>query len=406
MGSGGREHALAVALARTAEVVVAPGNRGMALLGTEVTGESPLSVGADLFVIGPEVELASGLGDRLRAEGRRVFGPGADGAMLETSKAWMKDLLSEAGVPTARYGVFDSVEPAVELVSGWPGPCVVKTDGLASGKGVTVCASVEEAVVDLEEKLSGRAFGDAGRRVVVEEALQGRELSVMALTDGRRLQVLPAARDHKRALDGDQGPNTGGMGAYSPVADAGPALVGEIMDKAIEPVLWALRRRGIDYRGVLYAGVMLTEEGPKVLEFNVRFGDPEAQAVLPLLGGDLAGLLRGAADGEMREVGEMGAAPPGSCACVVACTEGYPESPVTGDEVHGLEGAAKQPGTWVLSAGIGAGPGSEGLTAGGRAVNVCGVGPNLDDATRLAYATLEMISWRGMRYRRDIGSAA
>ncbi|MDQ2754022.1 MAG: phosphoribosylamine--glycine ligase, partial [Actinomycetota bacterium] len=301
MGSGGREHALALALAPTADVIVIPGNAGMERRRTDATDRPeaircqaalrPDEVDADLWVIGPEAPLVDGLADRLRAAGKSVFGPGADGARLEGSKAWMKEILASAGVPTAAYGAFDAVTPAVEFLRHLPGPWVVKTDGLAAGKGVLVTDSLEAAEADVTAKLSGKAFGDAGRRVVIEEGLSGPELSVMALCDGRRAVALAPAQDFKRAADGDHGPNTGGMGAYSPVEAATPAVVDAVMDLAVRPTLAALSDRGIEYRGVLYAGLMLTEAGPRVLEFNVRFGDPETQVILPRWQGDVAAVL-------------------------------------------------------------------------------------------------------------------
>ncbi len=292
VGAGGREHALARALATTAdEVIVTPGNAGIEALEaqTAATGAGRIrcspapaeEIDADLVVVGPEAPLVDGLADRLRSRDRLVFGPGADGAQLEGSKAWMKHLLEVAGVPTAAYAVFDEAAGAAAWLRGRPGPWVVKTDGLAAGKGVLVTDDIETAVADVEAKLSGAAFGAAGRRVVLEEALAGPELSVMAICAGGRAVPLAAAQDFKRVGDGDTGPNTGGMGAYSPVPAAGAELVDEVMARAVEPTLAALGKRGVDYRGVLYAGVMLTDDGPKILEFNVRFGDPEAQVVLP-----------------------------------------------------------------------------------------------------------------------------
>ena len=287
VGSGGREHALAVVLARTADVVVTPGNPG--ITGRSVEGHTITSVAtpveqieADLYVIGPEVPLVDGLADRLRADGRLVFGPGADGAQLEGSKAFMKEMLAEAGIPTAQFGAFEEVGPALEFLRSLEAPWVVKTDGLAAGKGVLVTDSLAEAEADVMAKLSGDAFGSAGRRVVIEEGLTGPECSLLVLCDGQRLAALAPAQDFKRRDDDDLGPNTGGMGAFSPVPSVDDALVESLVAEAVAPLVVALRARGIDYRGVLYAGLMLTPTGPKVLEFNVRFGDPETQVVLPV----------------------------------------------------------------------------------------------------------------------------
>ncbi|HEX6595356.1 MAG TPA: phosphoribosylamine--glycine ligase, partial [Acidimicrobiales bacterium] len=263
VGAGGREHALADVLARSGhEVVVTPGNPGIPWS----VATPPEDVEADLYVIGPEVPLVEGMADRLRARGRLVFGPGADGAQLEGSKRWMKDLLVEAGVPTARHGSFTDADAAVTFLETLPPPYVVKTDGLAAGKGVLVTESLTEAIDDVQAKLSGAAFGRAGRMVVIEEGLTGPELSLLCVCDGMRAVALAPAQDFKRLLDGDAGPNTGGMGAYSPVPAAGPAVVAEILETAIEPTLGALGARGIDYRGVLYCGLMLTSAGPKVIE--------------------------------------------------------------------------------------------------------------------------------------------
>ena len=350
VGGGGREHVLADVLGRTAEVVVTPGNAGI----PGSTERPPEEIEADLFVIGPEQPLVDGLADRLRAAGRLVFGPGADGARLEGSKTWMKELLDRAGVPTARYGAFSDVAAAEEFLAGLEGPFVVKTDGLAAGKGVLVTADRREAAADVAEKLSGRAFGPAGRRVVIEEGLAGSEVSLLAVCDGSRLAVLPAAQDHKRVGDGDAGPNTGGMGAYSPVPFVDGRLVDEIVEAALEPTLAALVKEGIDYRGVLYAGLMLTPAGPRVLEYNVRFGDPEAQVVLPRLEGDVAAWLASAAAGDLDVEPAVSAE---ACVTVVMAAEGYPLSPRPGDRILGIEEAAALPGVTVYCAGVATGPG-------------------------------------------------
>ncbi len=285
VGSGGREHALAHVLARTADVVVTPGNPGMAPPIT-VADDTPVEeIQADLYVIGPEAPLVAGLADTLRAQGRAVLGPGADGALLEGSKAFMKEVLHAAGVPSARFATFDALEAgaAMDYLETLPGPWVIKTDGLAAGKGVLVAQSLNEARADVTAKLSGASFGEAGRHIVIEEGLVGEECSLLVLCDGTHAVPLVPAQDFKRVGDGDTGPNTGGMGAYAPMLHVGGAAVDRIMDTAVLPLVEELRRRGIDYRGVLYAGLMLTPDGPKVIEYNVRFGDPETQVVLPLL---------------------------------------------------------------------------------------------------------------------------
>jgi phosphoribosylamine--glycine ligase len=397
VGSGGREHALAVALARPGhQVVVTPGNPGI----PGSTATPPEQVEADLFVIGPEGPLVEGLADRLRAQGRLVFGPGADGARLEGSKAWMKEVLAEAGVPTARHGVFRQVEPAARFLRSLAPPYVVKTDGLAAGKGVLVTESRAEAEADVAAKLSGTAFGPAGRTVVIEEGLTGAELSVLCVCDGRRAVPLAPAQDFKRLGDGDTGPNTGGMGAYSPVPWATDDVVGEVLERAVEPALAALRRRGVDYRGVLYAGLMLTADGPKVLEFNVRFGDPEAQAVLPRFSGDLAHLLAEAARGHLVSEPEWDER---VAVTVVLAADGYPSAPRTGDPIRGLD---EVPGEMVYFAGVGRDDQRRLVTAGGRVLSVTALGTDLTDARDEAYAAAGRLSWAGMQYRRDIAELA
>ena len=406
VGSGGREHALAVALARTADVLVCPGNPGMSALGVSCVAASPQSVGADLFVIGPEDPLVGGLADRLRAAGHLVFGPGADGARLEGSKAWMKDLLAAAGVPTAAYGAFTETGAAVEFLRSLPGPWVVKTDGLAAGKGVLVTDDLDAAIGDTKAKLSGATFGGAGRRVVIEEGLTGPELSVMAICDGVRAWALAPAQDFKRAGDGDSGPNTGGMGAYSPVPGAGESIIEEVLDGAVRPTLAALRARGIDYRGVLYAGVMLTPGGPKILEFNVRFGDPETQVVLPRWHGDVAAALAAAAAGRLDTVGgaEFG---PDAAVCVVLAAPGYPEATETGQSIAGIQEARRLPGIQLYAAGVGISAGGDGLvTAGGRVLGVGATGATVASARGRAYEAVSLLSWPGMTYRRDIAGFA
>lgn len=398
VGAGGREHALAVALARFGnEVVVTPGNPGIP--GSRAV--DPVEVDADLFVIGPEQPLVDGLADKLRADGRLVFGPGADGACLEGSKRWMKVVLDDAGVPTARHGSFTEVAPAVDFLRSLPPPWVVKTDGLAAGKGVLVTTDLVQAEDDVKAKLSGAAFGDAGRTVVIEEGLAGAELSVLAVCDGTNAVALAPAQDHKRLGDGDAGPNTGGMGAFSPVPLAPPQLIETVLETAVLPTLAALRRRDIDYRGVLYAGLMLTADGPKVLEFNVRFGDPEAQVVLPRLDGDLAALLAEAAGGRLRSQPAFSSQ---TAVTVVCASEGYPTSPRTGDRIEGLDAASAVEGVTVYCAGVAAGEAGALRTAGGRVLDVTALAPTLAEARQRVYTAISRLSWPGMQYRTDIAS--
>jgi phosphoribosylamine--glycine ligase len=402
VGSGGREHALAHVLGRTAEVVVTPGSPGIPGSVATPLGE----IEADLYVIGPEQPLVAGLADELRAAGRLVFGPGADGAHLEGSKAWMKEVVSAAEVPTARYAAFDEVAPALDFLSALPGPWAIKTDGLAAGKGVLVTSSRAEAEADVRAKLSGESFGDAGRTVVIEEGMTGPELSLLVVCDGERAVPLAPAQDFKRVGDGDTGPNTGGMGAYSPVPVAGDDVVAEVMDRFIAPTLAELRSRGIHYCGVLYAGLMLTRDGPRLVEYNVRFGDPEAQVVLPRLTTDLADLLAAAAAGDLTQ-----APPPafdtGACVTVVMASEGYPVAPRTGDVIDGIA-AAEAEGAMVFSAGVALGPDDDGalVTAGGRVLAVTGSGPTVAAARDHAYRAVSLISWPGRYYRTDIAREA
>ena len=393
VGGGGREHALAAVLARSAEVVVSPGNPGIP------NSVPDLPDDADLYVIGPELPLVDGLADRLRADGKLVFGPGADGARLEGSKAWMKDLFAEIGLPTARHGTFGAEQPALAYLDTMTPPYVIKTDGLAAGKGVIVTESLTEARNAVGDYLSGSAFGDAGRTLVIEEGLVGPEMSVFAVCDGDRAVPLVAAQDFKRIGDGDRGPNTGGMGAFSPAA--GP--VDLVMEQCVEPTLAALRRRGIDYRGVLFAGLMLTADGPKMLEYNVRFGDPECQVIVPRLTSDLTELLAQAAAGSIRDEPTFG---DDAMVTVVCAAADYPAAPRTGDVISGIEAAAAIDGVDVFCAGVGRDRSGNLVTAGGRVLDVCGRGPTIAAARALAYAGVQQISWDGLQYRTDIAARA
>jgi len=384
-GKGGREHALAWAFDRAGhDVLVTPGNAGIPWS----TPTDPTELDADLFVLGPDDHVVDGVGDRLRAQGKLVFGPNADGGRLEGSKAWMKDLLAEAKVPTARYASFTELEPAKAFMRTLHGGVVVKTDYLALGKGVLVTDSYDEAVEDAARKLEQGA-------IVVEELLDGPEVSLFAVCDGERAVALPLCQDHKRVGDGDTGPNTGGMGAYSPV----PFDAGDAMDTCVLPTLDALRRRGIDYRGVLFAGLMLTGDGPKVLEYNVRFGDPEAQVLLPRFTSDPAELLLDAADGKLRSTPTF---TDDAALTVALCSEGYPAPPRTGDRIEGIVEAEQVPGVTVFCAGVGPGM----VTAGGRVLNVTAVAPTIAEARARAYDAVGRITWPGIHYRTDIARSA
>ena len=417
VGSGGREHALVWGLARSPgapELVAAPGNPGIAELARCVAldGSDPVAVAdladdldVDLVVVGPEGPLVAGVADAVRARGRLAFGPGAAAARLEGSKAWMKQVLADAGVPTARHRAFDAAqhEAALAFLDGMAPPYVVKTDGLAAGKGVVVTESLTEARDAVGAYLSGAAFGDAGRTLVIEEGLIGPELSLLVVCNGDPDAAFPLApaQDFKRVGDDDRGPNTGGMGAYSPVPVAGPGVVEMVMERAVRPTLACLAADGIEYRGVLYAGMMLTPDGPKVIEYNVRFGDPECQVVVPRATGDFAALLRAAAAGEPVTVSFSTDA----CVTVVLAAEGYPASPRTGDVIEGLDAAGMVPGVTVFHAGTRR-AGDDLLTAGGRVLDVTATGADLAEARARAYAAVGMIHWPGMQYRRDIAAAA
>jgi phosphoribosylamine--glycine ligase len=400
VGSGGREHALAHVLARTASVVVTPGGPGI----PGSTDAPPEELDVDLVVVGPEAPLVEGVADRLRARGIPVYGPGADGAHLEGSKVWMKEVVAAAGVPTARYGGFSEPEPALEFLRSLDGPWVVKTDGLAAGKGVLVTDSLIDAEDDVKAKLAGASFGAAGRNVVIEEGLVGPELSVLAVCDGRNAVALAPAQDFKRAHDGDTGPNTGGMGAYSPVPMVSDELVEDVLDRFVEPTLAELRRRGIDYRGTLYAGLMLTADGLKLLEYNVRFGDPEAQVVLPRLDDDLADLLAAAA------AGDLGGRSPrfvdAAAVCVVLASPGYPEAPRPGGRIEGIDEACAVPGVEVFHAGVARAEAGMLVTGGGRVLDVVGFGATIGAARATAYEAVGRISWPGMHFRHDIAREA
>jgi len=384
-------------LARTADVMVTPGSPGI----PHSVATPPEELDADLFVIGPEAPLVDGLADRLRAQGKLVFGPGADGARLEGSKAWMKEVVAAASVPTARYGAFTVLEPALDFLRSLPGPYVIKTDGLAAGKGVLVTEELIAAEDDVRAKLAGDSFGEAGHTVVIEEFLAGRELSLLAICDGQRAVALAPAEDFKRVGDGGTGPNTGGMGAYSPVPGAGDDVVAAVLADFVEPTLAELRRRGIDYRGTLYAGLMLTDDGPKLVEYNVRFGDPEAQVVLPRLTSDLAQLLAEAAAGEIIHEPTF---TEDACVAVACASEGYPADPRLGDIISGLGAIDGLDGVDVYFAGVRSGEANELVTSGGRVLYVVGTARTIAEARAKAYDGVAHISWDGMHHRNDIAA--
>jgi phosphoribosylamine--glycine ligase len=407
VGSGAREHALAWALAKSADVTVTPGNAGIAAHGLTCVATPAIDLEAELFVIGPEQPLVDGLADQLRAQGKAVLGPGAAGAVLEGSKAYMKEFLAAADVPTAGYGAFSDEEEALAFLATMTPPYVIKTDGLAAGKGVLVTGDVEEARRDVHEKLSGTTFGGAGRTVVIEEYLQGVECSLHVLFDGTTALPLAPAQDFKRIGEDDQGPNTGGMGAYAPMASMTASHVDEIMARIIDPTLAELRRRSLDFRGVLYAGVMLTAQGPKLLEYNVRFGDPETEVLVTLYGEDLFDVLLRCAEGRLE-----GAAltPSEAAVTVVLAAEGYPERPRKGDVIEGLgdDGQLAEPDERVVvfHAATLRNATGEFLTRGGRVLAVTGLGATLAEARERAYAGARQINFRGCQRRGDIALIA
>jgi len=429
VGAGGREHALAWKLAqssRVAEIVVAPGNPGIAgvpkvRLASQVKADDLDAVvalataeGVDLVVCGPEGPLGAGLGDRVRQAGIDFFGPSRAAAEIEGSKAFAKLLMSEAGVPTAAFGVFDEVTGAEQFIDAQPGPVVVKADGLCAGKGVVVAGSKEEAKAAVRRMIGERELGAAGARVVLEERLFGREVSMMAVCDGERLALLPSAEDHKAVFDGDRGPNTGGMGTYSPSPLVNDELARQVVTRLFEPTLAALRRMGRPFQGVLYGGLMLTpDRGPMVIEWNCRFGDPETQVVVVRLKDDLLPWLEGAARGRL-PLGSLDSA--GDAAvCVVLAAANYPGTPRAGDAIFGLPagGFTTSKGVLVFHAGTrrrgGQGEGQDDLvTSGGRVLGVTARGADLVQARQHAYDVIGTdpgkIHFRGMHFRKDIGA--
>jgi phosphoribosylamine---glycine ligase len=411
VGSGGREHALAWKLSqspRLGELHAAPGNPGLSRLATrhavgatDLEGLTALAgrLAVDLVVIGPEAPLVDGLADRLADAGIAAFGPTAAAARLEGSKAFAKDVMAAAGVPTAPFTVCDTPAAAQAAIAEADGDVVINADGLAAGKGVFVCASAADAERAMRECLVQGRFGESGRRVLVEQRMRGPEVSVLALCDGERVLPLAPARDFKRALDGDRGPNTGGMGCVSPVPDLDREALAEIVATVHRPVVNEMARRGAPFRGCLYAGMMLTEEGPRVVEFNARFGDPEAQVVLPRLEGDLLDLLQRAAAGSLE-----GADPVTGDAVavtVVMAASGYPDAPETGAAIDGIHAAEAVDGVTVFHAGT-AIEGGRLVAAGGRVLNVTGVGADVDEARGRAYAGVGRIAMAGAQYRTDI----
>ncbi len=419
MGGGGREHALAWKLAESplvSHVFCSPGNAGTEHepFVTNVEAADPRdpkailtlarSLQADLTVIGPEDPLAAGVVDAFAEAGMAVFGPTRAAARLEWSKAFAKEFMARRGIPTARFEVADTPAAALAAVARFGAPVVVKADGLAAGKGVVVAADRREAEDAAHRAMEEGAFGEAGRRLVIEECLQGQEVSVLALTDGRDVLPFPPAQDHKRARNGDQGPNTGGMGAYCPAPVLGPKAQRLVREKILEPTVRGMAEEGTPLRGVLYAGLMLTRDGPRVLEYNCRFGDPEAQVILPLLEDDLAELMLEVAAGgslagrRLRFSGE-------SSVCVVMASGGYPGRYETGKVISGLGVASVRAGVRVFHAGTRM-DGRKVVTSGGRVLNVVATAPSLAAAVKEAYRAVALIRFEGAHYRTDIAARA
>lgn len=410
IGSGGREHTLVWKIRQSPavqQVFCVPGNGGIAREATCLAGEMKnpsrladlaVELGADLTVVGPEAPLVAGLADELLARGLPVAGPSRAAAQLEGSKIFAKQFMRRHRIPTADFVVCEDRETALANLNRWGGGLVLKADGLAAGKGVVVCADPAQAQEALELLLSGRLVGEAGRRVVLEQKLEGEEVSFQVLTDGKTVLPLPPTQDHKQVWDNDCGPNTGGMGAYCDDHILSESLSQRILEEIVSPTLEGLRSEGILYRGVLYCGLMITKEGPKVLEYNARFGDPETQPLLFRLRTDLAETLRSLATGHLQP-GPL-SWEPGASVCVVACSAGYPGDYQTGEPITGLE-AAEAGGAKLFHAGTAERNGSL-TTAGGRVLGATARGPNLAAATQAAYAAISKVHFAGIHYRRDI----
>ena len=419
VGGGGREHALVWKIAQSPQLTAlhaAPGSRAIEALATchpEIKVDDLDALVAlvraeevDLVVIGPEDPLAAGLADRLREADVAVFGPSAAAARLEGSKAFAKDFMQRHGIPTADYAVFDSADAAHAHIDALARPCVVKADGLAAGKGVAMCEDAAAAHAAIDEMMGEKRFGDAGDRVVVEEWLRGEEASYYAICDGERIVTLAAAQDHKRALDGDQGENTGGMGAYSPAPVVSEAVEKRILERVVHPTIRGMAQDGHPYQGVLFVGLMIDEAGdPYVIEFNVRFGDPETQPLMVRMQGDLLPILADAARGRLDEASglEWGEA----AVCVVLASGGYPRGYETGREISGLEALEEDDQLVVFHAGTRAGAGGEGFeTAGGRVLGITARGDSVAEARARAYRAVERVHFADMHYRRDIADRA
>jgi phosphoribosylamine--glycine ligase len=415
IGGGGREHAITWKLANDnckPELFCAPGNAGTARIATNINVGAEDCDGLlewartnrpDLTVVGPEVPLCAGIADIFAAEGLAVFGPSGEAAQMEGSKAFAKDVMTAAGVPTAASETFTDAEAALSYIREKCTPIVVKADGLAAGKGVIICETVADAEKAVASTMLDKTFGDAGATIVVEECLVGEEASILALVDGETIVTLASSQDHKRVFNGDVGPNTGGMGAYSPTPVVTDDMWPEIRAQVLDPTIRELKKRGITYKGVLYAGLMLTEAGMMVLEFNCRFGDPETQAVLPRLGSDLTPALQACVDGTLSE--EMVTWKPDACVSVVMASGGYPGPYEKGKTVEGLDAAEELEGVVVFHAGTKEEAG-EVVTSGGRVLGVTALGHDLSTAVDTAYSAVAQIRFDQAQYRTDIAAKA
>lgn len=419
VGSGGREHALVWKIARSAELTAlhaAPGSKAIGRLATchadvkanDLDGIVALAQreAIDLVVVGPEDPLAAGLSDRLREVGVATFGPSAAAAQLEGSKAFSKDFMARHGIPTAAYEVFDQATAAHAYVDALGRPCVVKADGLAAGKGVAMCAEAAAAHAAIDEMMADKRFGDAGDRVVIEEWLQGEEASYYAICDGERIVTLAAAQDHKRALDGDQGENTGGMGAYSPAPVVSEAVEKKILERIVHPTIHGMKADGHPYQGVLFVGLMIDDAGdPYVIEFNVRFGDPETQPLMMRMEGDLLPILDAAARGTLDPSSSLGWGE--AAVCIVLASGGYPRSYETGKEITGLGPLEDDDQLVVFHAGTtGSSDGDDFATAGGRVLGITARGDSVAEARDRAYGAVAEVAFEGMHFRRDIADRA
>lgn len=411
VGGGGREHALIWKIAQSgkvSEIFCAPGNVGIAKLAQCVPiGAEDISALADfaerekidLTIVGPEAPLCAGIVDEFQQRGLRIFGPTKAAAEIEGSKVFCRELLAKWDIPSPKFAVFDNPNEAKAYIQSQKAPIVVKAEGLAAGKGSIVCMTLDEALKAVDRIMVKREFGDAGKRVVVEEFLEGREASVMVFTDGRTVKPMLPSRDHKRLLDNDQGPNTGGMGAYCPVPDIDAALYDQIVETIMKPTIAALAAEGRPYKGVLYGGLMLTKEGPKVLEFNCRFGDPETQAVLPLLDTDLVEICEAVIEERLHEIDLRWK--DGACICVVMASAGYPGTYEKGKVISGIEEAEREEGVIVFHAGTAFKDGQL-VTSGGRVLGVTAVGRDFTEAAEKVYRAVKKIHFEGAHYRSDI----